>query len=333
MDNYRYIFNDNVNETEFPTLSKFKQMDFENKETLNRYHMLNTLNKTLSMFEYEGLPEEIPQRIIELQIQVHGYTILFKHEGKIYASWGGLGGVPNYNYMPTKAIVANPYLNISKMFTINEDCVVIPNDKLYLGIMPTNRYYSSQLVENDISMNVLKTNARAMNILVAPDEDTKQSLEDVWEELKTGKVTSAIDKNIISDKLLSLPFASGGTSQTIVQLLEERQYVKGSLLNELGIQSNYNMKRETITSNENILNVDNLLPFSDNMLECRRIALKKVKEIFGLDISVDFSSSWKKLRKEIELKEREVADAGKVQSNGQNKNIDKVEINNEDNKE
>lgn len=307
MDNYKYLFNENAKGTEFPTLGKFRPIDFENKDELHRYHMLNTLNKTLGMFKYEGLTNEIPQRILEIQLQVHGYTIIFKHEGKVYASWGGLGGVPNYNYMPTKAIVANPYLNISKMFTIDEDCVVIPNDKLYLGLMPTNRYYATQLVENDVSMNVLKINARAMNILIASDEDTKKSLDDVYSDLKAGKVSTALDENIMANKTASLPFASGGTTQTIIQLLEERQYVKGSWLNELGIQSNYNMKRETITSNENILNVDNLLPLTDNMIECRREGLKKVKDMFGLDITVDFDSSWKKLRTEIELKEREIS--------------------------
>lgn len=333
MENYKYVFGNMEKEL---NVTGFKILDFEKKDDVYRYHMFNMLERTLSMFKYNGLTEEIPQRVLELQLQTHGYTIIFKHQGKIYASWGGLGGIPNYNYMPTIAIVNNPYLKISKRFEIDKDCVVIPNDKLYRGILPINAYYATQLTENDLSLNTLLINTRLMSIPVAKDEDTKESLDDLFKDLKTGKLTSIVDDRYMEDGIKSVPFASTTPSQTIIQLLEERQYIRGSWYNDLGIQSNYNMKRETITSNENILNVDALLPLTDSMYEMRKIGLEKVEKMFGVKIDVDFDSSWKKLRTEIKLKEQEIADQKSTQVETEEKSIqmenEKVEEkSNEDN--
>ena len=64
------------------------------------------------------------------------------------------------------------------------------------------------------------------------------------------------------------------------------------------------MKRESINSNEAQLNESALRPFVDIMLESRRKACDKLKEVFGIEWSVDFNSSWKTQRdtEQLELK-------------------------------
>ena len=312
-----YYFFDNLGSGKDGIGTYPKMINFEDKELLHRFHMRNMLKKTRKMFSYQGLPDTIPFRYLELLIQTQGFVVMFEEKGKIYISYGGLGGVPDFNYYPTIAIVNNPALNISKTFKINwgyewnseknpkvdGDCVVIPNDSLFMGLLPVHSYYSSQLVENDLTINCSLINTRLMYLLTADDDDSFKSLTEVIEDLKQGKLSAALDKNWLKDGIKSLPFGSGASTNALIQLLEHRQYVKGSWWNELGVQSNYNMKRETITSSENILNVDSLLPASDDMLESRQKALDIVNKVFGLTISVDFSSAWKKIQKEIELKE------------------------------
>ena len=305
------LFKELIDEKKTPLLSlkARKYFDFENKNLLFQYHMRTMLIKENQIFEWKGLPDSIPKRVLELQLATHGYTIFIKFEGKLYALYGALGGRFDYNYMPTKAIISNPYLKLDRHeFRINEDCVVIPNDTMYLGLVPLNRYYATQLVENDQSLNCVLINARLTDLLKANDEDSKKSLEDLVKARKDGKISVAYDKNFFSDdngNIIAMPIGERA-SNTIVQLIEHKQYIKGSFYNEIGIQSNYNMKRETITSNENILNVDSLLPLIDDMKEKREIGIKQLNEVFGdlaKGISVDFSSSWKKLRDEIAIKE------------------------------
>ena len=61
------------------------------------------------------------------------------------------------------------------------------------------------------------------------------------------------------------------------------------------------MKRESITSNESQLNQDAIIPLADSMLETRKKACELVNSTFGTNWSVDFSSSWKYKREEIEI--------------------------------
>lgn len=309
------------------SLKARRKMDFEDKDLLFNYHLRSMLIKENQMFNWKGLPDTIPKRDLELQLQVHGYTIFIKHtDGKLYSLFGTLGGRFNQNYMPTIAIISNPYLKLNKhTFTINEDCVVIPNDTLYLGLIPLNRYYATQLIENDQSINCALINARLTDLLTARGEDEKKSLEELIEARKNGKIAVAYDSDLLHDKGIDTLPLGERSSQTLVQLIEHKQYTKGSFWNEIGVQSNYNMKRETITSNENILNVDSLLPLIDDMKEKRDLGIKKLKEVFGdlaKDISVDFSSSWKKMRDEISVKEkideREITNSNQMENKGDN---------------
>lgn len=82
-------------------------------------------------------------------------------------------------------------------------------------------------------------------------------------------------------------------NQQIGQLIELLQYYKASLFNDLGLNANYNMKRERLNTQEVSMNIDALMPFVDSMLTERVEGVKRVNEMFGTDITVTLGSSWK----------------------------------------
>lgn len=301
-------------------------LDLKDKKTMVNFQVWQKLIQTSSMFEYENLPDTIPQRDCELLIQTNGFggvvNVTDKGEKNgLYILYGSLGGEPNAYRRPTRLVVANAYLELSKDYEIDKDCVIVRNDYMYMGLMPLCNYRASQLVDGDISLKCLLTNARAMVALIAPDDNVKKDLEDFFKDIEEGKTRAVLSKNLMKN-VESLPLATQNVTNTIVSLLEYVQYVRGSWWNDLGVQSNYNMKRETITSNENILNVDSLLPLADNMLKCRKEDWDKVNKMFGTNVKVDFSSAWKKIRDEIAISEER--EKISVQSTEPQKN-DKVE--------
>ena len=73
------------------------------------------------------------------------------------------------------------------------------------------------------------------------------------------------------------------------------------------------MKRESLNTSETTMDESVLLPLIDDMLEERKIGLEKVNKMFGTSITVELSSSWKKIREEIrnelKIQESEYEDA------------------------
>lgn len=275
-----------------------KHYDFKDKRKNTQSYIVYMLNRVMQMFEYDGLPDTLPKRMIELYTMVNGHSVVVKHNDNLYVCFGGFAGEPDEYYMPKQYIIANPYLELFKTFTIDEDCVLIKNDSMLYGLMPMFNRYASALVENDITMNMVDINSRVAALIDARDDATKVSAEKFLMDMEDGK-NGIIASSAFFDGLRSQPY-SEHTYQLLTELIEYHQYMKASWFNELGLNANYNMKREAITADESQLNDDMLLPLIDDMLECRQIAVDKINTMFGTNISVSFGSTWEDNMEELE---------------------------------
>lgn len=252
------------------------------------------------MFEYDGLPDTIPQEYLELMIQKYGNVTIAKYNDKLYAFNGKLGGIYNEYMLPTISVVANAYLKMSETYKIGEDCEIIRNDVLYQGLDDRIRKYAEILAEIDITIKYSLYNARIPFIASADDDNTKESFDDFYKKIIDGKEYGIPMQRPLADALgKSLDIQqTQHVNNNIKDLMEIRQYYLASFFNELGLNANYNMKREAINENESAMNDDILIPDIQSMLECRQIDIDKVNKMFGTNISVKLSSVWK-LKEEI----------------------------------
>lgn len=283
----------------------------KSKDFLIDSYVRYMVNRTLSMFEYKGLPETIPERDLEMIVQLFRFGIITKVEDKLFVFYGGLGGEPNEYYQPTQAIVSNPYLRYSKVLKLDDyikndgNAVVMWNDKSHIGLLPMFLRNSELLAECDISLKYSLVKKRFMNIVTADDDETKDSLQDMFENVENGTGFGIIVTKKLLDESSVGKVETGlsNNSTDLKDIIETKQYILGSWYNELGLNANFNMKREAINESESDMNEDALLPLIDDMLRCRKLAVEQINEKFGTSISVELSSSWKNIRKEIEQRE------------------------------
>ena len=273
-----------------------------NNNSLN--NMRYMLSRTRRMFKWENLPDTIPERNLELMIQTNGHVCIAKHEGKLYAFNGSFGGVPDAYYLPTEYVVANPYLKMSKRFKIGEDCVIIRNDSMYMGLLPMLSKYCTLIADAELTMDMITILARAALVFDSEDENEYKSAEDFVKKLYSGDL-GIITRDGIIEGINVQPGASQSAS-VITNLIEAIQYWKASQFNEIGLNANWNAKRETLTSSETLLNSDTLLPFCDDMLFNRQEALDEIERLFGERWEVDYDSAWETNMKEIELTEEQM---------------------------
>ena len=281
-------------------------MLLKDKEALIFFHYNMALTKTLKIFEYKGLPDSIPYRELEKILQLNSFAYWLKKDNKLYVFFGGLGGRPDEYYRPTNFIVANPYLQFYKVVKVNDEGVLMWNDYAHMGMSLMLRRYAELMAECDITLRFGLINARLVAILTAMNDTTKDSAQALLDDVEKGEKLGVImSENILDDNgdVKVYDYRKAQTSD-IKDVMELQQYLKASFWNDIGIQANYNMKREAINGNEAGMNEESLKPFVDDMLECRREALKKINEQFGTNITVDFSSSWVR-RKEIPEDETE----------------------------
>lgn len=275
----------------YSVLPQVSLYDFLDKNSVIADDMDYMLIRTQSMFEYDGLPDTIPKRNLELLLQGAGYAIFVQHNGELYALYGSLGGEPDPNYNPTLAVIANPALRLSKSYIIDKDCVVMRNDALCKGLLPISSRYATLLCENLITMRMAVINQRGQSLISATDDRTLKSANAYIEGLEAGK-QKAVSSSEFFDSLKVSPYANTGSNNLLTSIIELQQYLRASWFNDLGLSSNYNMKREAINSNESQLNEEMLHPLVDNMLFSRQEALDKINTMFGTNIKVRLSSSW-----------------------------------------
>lgn len=272
-------------------LNQLGATDFGDKTSAIKYYVRYMLNRSQSMFEYTGLPDTIPQREIELMLQVNGHAAIVPVDGKFYALWGSEGGEVDAYYRPTRYVVANPALNLSASYKIGEECAVIYGDSMHLGLLPMYKRYATLLAENDISIRLSTINTRPIAMISAPDDRTKAAGDKYLADLEAGTPGVLAETGFL-DGIRVQPYGTASGKATITQLIELQQYLKAGWYNDIGLQANYNMKRESINSNEAQLNDEALLPLVDDMLTNRQRGLDLANEMYGLNMSVRLKSSW-----------------------------------------
>ena len=305
-----------------------------NKQFMLDKMVAECLDRLQSLFVYDGLPEEVPAKWLEHYLMTNGTCIFTKIDDKYYALVGSPADECNAYYVPLKYVVANPWIKLpngntlSKEFItedtrywgseLKQDCVLMRNDTYAVGLLPMIYRYCKKIVENDITMELASILARATINISAADDRTKASAEAWLSNLIDGKL-GIMSETAFIEGLNVREFKE--VADCLIPLIEYHQYTKASFLNDIGLNANYNMKREAINSNESNLNDDMLRPFIDDMLRMREEAVEEINKMYDLNISVSFNSAWasNEIEEEAELNKIEAeaealeAEAGVVE--------------------
>lgn len=296
-------------------LPGFGDYDPTDKRHINSTIIKYMLDRTITMFKWSNLPETIPERMLEIYLQVNAHCAFYKYHGNVYVYTGGMGGPPDPYYRPTIYTIANPAQKLTVNAEIGKDCVVMLNDSYITGLLPLCKRYANNMTDTEISLYVANINSRIISLISAQDDRTRKSAEKYISDIIDGKL-SVVGETKFFEDLKATPFSTSGAHTIITDLIELMQYNKASWFNEIGLNANYNMKRESINASESQLNNDALSPLVDDMLNNRQTYAKQVNDMFGLDISVTLNSSWKQNKIEQEQETKAINENDRGDDNG-----------------
>lgn len=294
------------------------------------------VNKVCNLFKWENLPETVDERFLMVNLMLGGRVCWFDHKGRIYALNGNWGGEPNVYYRPTQFIVANPVIGSKTLTVLNKDGsnsidkldgIIMPltdadyfNDAECGGLYRLIYQTAGLLADNISSLNVSQINGRVSQIWTADNDTMARTVEEVVRDIYEGHPYRVVSQDILN-KVNAVPTAQTGQSNTLLNLIEAHQYILASFYNEIGIPSQWNMKRERVNTAETQLMTGSLDVSVYNMEKNLKAAVEKINELFGTNISVRFNE---------EIKEDEVEPDKEPESEGEDTISTETEVKEEE---
>ena len=308
-------------------------INLTDKKALLKQFKENQLNKSLTMFKWQNLPNTLPMVELEKMLQINGYAIIAKYKGDVYAFNGGFAGQDPY-YRPTHVIVNNPALKMTETYKIDVDCIIIKNDDMKQGLIKIYEYFGQRLIENQITMLMTDYNLRMPFTISSSDDQTTQSAKDYLNKIIDGSLGVIGEQKLF--KALSVTPTNTKQTATFSDLYGYQQFIIAQLNNTIGLATNNNMKRERLTTNEIEINKNASYPLVDNMLRNRQQAVEQINKMFGLDIAVEYSSIWgtdNTNDSEMSEDENNSDDTINIMANSDSKSLDSGDTQQEENSE
>lgn len=267
------------------------------KEFDDNIHLALLTNVMLTMFEYKNLPETIPQWLLETILITEGTAGITEFNGELYTGTGGFCGNVK-NFMQAEYQITNVGIG-SKQGKIGETFAVGFNNSIFAPdffIMKT----ASVLTEIDVSERCNVLFSRFLRIPRVSDTKEKTAIENAVKAISDGRFETVISNNIIDDVL-----TGEYKNEKFLDLVDVKDVDKLQYLNQYrdniikrffqiygqGMQTTSKLAQQTTDELHGNDAVSLIIPY--DKLKCRKKMCDNVNNIFGTNITVDFSECWK----------------------------------------
>ena len=270
--------------------TNFSESAFYNNGTYG-FYLSRLMELAMSMFEWKNIPDSIDPRFLELTLFSDGMAVWFKDEemDKFLALQCIINGRLDVYRVPInrRAFAVNGY----QRNLTNKDSVIIYNNFLRTNSYQMCVLYAKKLYNLDRIIDV-NANAQKTPVLLAVDETQRLTALNAYKEWDGNQPViygdKALDPNILRVLKTDAPYVSDKIYQLKVQYWNEA-------LTYLGISNVSFQKKERMIADEVIRSQGGTIASRYSRLEARREACKKINDMFGLDITVDYREDFREV--------------------------------------
>lgn len=204
---------------------------------------------------------------------------------------GTLSGRGLY-YQPTEVLITNPLFDQSITAQIGRNCELIKLQPDYGGIMDLVNDYAEAMALTSETFSINTLNSRLSYVFGAENKNAAETFKKGMQELYDGSPMTVWDKKLWGqngEPAWQLLLQNVGQNYIAGELLENLRRLECKFNNEIGIPANLaTAKKERTISAEVEANDAETYTRADCWLETIRDGCKRVKRMFGVDISVDW---------------------------------------------
>lgn len=258
---------------------------------LVEYYTRYLFQKVISVFEFEGLPEEWADNYFKYVLFGYGViAVIYTDKYGVICQDCGLSGFDVF-YQPTRCIIANPHLPGLKEFKIHENCEIIKLQPDYGSVMDLVTTYADlmALALETTGANLL--NSKLSYVFFAENKTAAESFKKLYDRVASGEPMAVIDKNLLmEDGTPAWQIFTQNVGQNYItdRLLNDMKTLEDQFNTVIGVPNANTQKRERMITDEvNANNVDTQCRVN-LWLETMNKDIEQVNRMFGTDIKVKY---------------------------------------------
>lgn len=252
---------------------------------------------SVSMFEWKNLPSTCDVRYLELALFMNGSAVFFQDD--VLEDYVALdvicsGRLDVYGN-PVLRRAYSHYNNYQKLLKGNNS-VIIWNNYLRTNSVLDVEMFAKRLYNLDRIIDV-NANAQKTPILIKCDETQRLTMLNVYKEYDGNSPVIFGDKALNSNGLEVLSTGAPYVADKIYQL---KTQIWNEALTYLGISNINVQKKERLITDEVTRNQGGTIASRYSRLESRREAVRKINEMFGLNIEVNYREDFQQVGEDNE---------------------------------
>ena len=254
------------------------------------FYVKYLLQRLISVFRFEGLPEEWAENYFKYVLFGIGYIAVFNTDRYgVICQKCTIGDRVTLFRQPKLAIVTNPVFERSYELEIGRNCEIIRMQPDWGGGLDIVSTYADLMTMAVESAGINMYNSKAGFVFFADSKAGAESFKKAYDQISSGNPMAVMDKSLLRE--------DGTPNWQFFMPEVGRNYITGDLLNDMrtlenqfnsmvGIPNANTQKRERLITDEVNANNIEISTLPDVWLESMRTSIEKVNRMFGLNISV-----------------------------------------------
>lgn len=267
-----------------------KDAEFNSSLINNEFSYIQYYNRLtdigLNLFKWNNLPNSIDERFLELTLFETGKAIFFLDDAmqKYLGLTVMIGGELNVYRIPINrtAYATNGYFNNS---LTDKNSVLIFNNRMHTPSKLDVEIFAQRLYNLDRTIDV-NVNGQKTPVAILCDENQRLTMKNLYMEYQGNQPFIFGSKDLDVKGITAI---NTGAPYVADKLYELKTQYWNEALTYLGVPNIGTNKKERMITDEVQRSMGGVLANRLSRLNERKEACKKINEMFGLDISVEFN--------------------------------------------